>query len=1673
VEGGSVSEGSGIAKRSIDRRTATRAGVVIGALIIVGAVLGSTLLTTNPPAPTGAAAASTRPSPAASTPPGAPGQTDEPWVDLGAGAPYEPVAELTPVDRDRIGAAPDTAFTLRSFTGTPAIELARDLVARPPVALEVEAGATPDVAIVRPASPLEPSTRYRFRLESEGVVAGSWIYVTRGPLHVTVTLPGDKAVAVPVNTGIELTFDQDQATGVRERFSIEPKVAGRFEEHGRTWSFVPDKPLAAATIYTVTLRDGVAVSGSDGTLEQPVSFRFETSAPGPSASAVAFGRAMLEARPNEQPVVTVYGLDEEKGIPEQLTVHVHRLPGFDALVDAARRLMGRDAWAIAAPSAVVATDGLTQVADVKATIVAGDFQNALHIPVKLAAGAYVLTLEQPGPPAQLLLQVTNLSAYLQVATSSTFVWVNDIPNDAGVANAKVAVAGGAALGSTATNGLLQVETPQALLKPTVQLNDDEAIEQQATLLTVTAPDGRRLLMPIGMAVDSSYWWYEGGYGGADSDWFVAFDSGRTTFRRTDVANVFGVVRARSDRSVPAQVAIVLRSTGSPIEAALVRKPVTLTKRGVFTADVPIDNLPAGTYFLDLLVGDTTVSTMWIDVTEIRKPAYQLGVETERHAFLAGESVVVAALATFFDGTPLPGLELIVDAFDRSSGTVTTDAFGGISTAVAGATVYGPEGWSTQYIAVRPSRPEEGQIAAEALVTVFPSTRWIAADGSVADGRIVVDGTLSQVDLDAVEARLVAGLEIESPAGAPIAGGTVKARVVQYVPTRKQVGTTYDFIEKVVVPLYEYETKQVEIASPTLTSRADGTFHLSVPAPSSEDGYEVTLTATDAEGRTSREVVYVASRRERQGGYARPYLGGLGVCGSTPELAVHLDGTVDATMHEGDGSIASGGRFLFLVAKPRSVEATLQDAATFSRTLRDADIPGFNVRGVWFSHGIYFVADVHAVVDPRDKTLTVTLDPDHDRYAPGGTVTIQVRTVDASGQPIPADVILQGIDEKLFKLGYANDVDLLSELLASPPSGFVTSYRSHDIPVADEGGCGDEGGGRENFSDTVTFQRITTDANGRGSASFELSDDLTSWRIGAAAVSGNLDAGFGSVSIPVGLPFFVDATLAPEYLVGEDVLLRARTFGGALRSSDTVRVTVSSSSLGMAPITVSGSAFASLRVQLPALTAGDHQVRIAAEVTVGGKLYSDALIRTVHVAATRLLVRHASYDKLDASFRPQGGVGLTSYVITDAGRGRLIEPIERLTWSTSARFDSATAAELARRLLVESFAWPDSSFGSASYDVTRWSQRGIALLPYSSVDVFLTARGALLAPDLVDAQEIRDALEEWASDEGTSTEEARLAALAGLAGLGVDVLDLLAAEDPAALAIREQLWLALGLAAAGDEAAARTIERSLLDRYGQRLGPWVRLRVGTTPTDALEGSGLLLMLAVAVRDPIASDVSRYLADHPSDEIIFPLEQLAYTQWVLDQLPKVAGRFAWTAAGERHEITLKPGGSYALSLTEPQVATLRLERLEGDLAVATSWSAAGTPPASPGLVIRRSVVPGDVATDHQLVRVVIDVQFGSQPVNGCYVLTDLVPSGLAPMSPAFGWGDEGLSSSVNWAWQIEGQVVSWCASPSDRYHRYGYTARVVTPGTYRWEPAVLQSELAPTLGTSTPATTYAIR
>jgi hypothetical protein len=104
------------------------------------------------------------------------------------------------------------------------------------------------------------------------------------------------------------------------------------------------------------------------------------------------------------------------------------------------------------------------------------------------------------------------------------------------------------------------------------------------------------------------------------------------------------------------------------------------------------------------------------------------------------------------------------------------------------------------------------------------------------------------------------------------------------------------------------------------------------------------------------------------------------------------------------------------------------------------------------------------------------------------------------------------------------------------------------------------------------------------------------------------------------------------------------------------------------------------------------------------------------------------------------------------------------------------------------------------------------------------------------------------------------------------------------------------------------------------------------------------------------------------------------------------------------------------------------------------------------------------------VTLEVRFGDEALEGCYQVTDLVPSGLAPVvSPlAYGNGDPNVIAP----YEVEGQRVSWCVGTDRPSVRLGYAARVVSSGTYRWEPAVVQLAGVPSIGAATSVVSYSI-
>ncbi|TAL05671.1 MAG: hypothetical protein EPO00_12515, partial [Chloroflexota bacterium] len=973
-------------------RTVPHGAIGIAAAVLVVVLAADAIGPRPAPSPSATNASPSGPGPS-STP--GPLPTSDPWTKLEV-VPFTPLADLAPASADTSGVAITTAFVFRSRTTTPALSLATGLRSEPPIAFAVEPGGGPDEVRIIPDKPLVPGVRYRFHAtDPSGRLIGSWTYRTAQPLHVVGLLPDDRSTSVPVTTGIEVTFDQDGPTDVASRFSISPAVAGTFRTVGRTIVFAPTRPLAESTIYRVTVAAGVQMIGSNQTLEAPVSWSFETSGPDSSDTwDVTFGRPVLEVTPREPAVI---GLDivasEATAVPASVPLQVYRLPTFDAARDAATRLLADPGWAQRDRSTLVATSGLTRVLDVTAAVEHQEatLSGVIRLPRPLASGWYLLVIPREGRDRQALLQVTELAAWALTSETRTVGWVHDLATGLAVAGADLVDASGGRVGTTDGQGLIDVPTP-AGLRPAAT-SDYGA---KPIIAAIAASDGRRLLVPLGGPT------FGGGYVSERSnlntwahpagDWWFLAATDRTTYRPSDLVHAWGVVRSRDTGSVPDRLSIRLRANSSSQDHGpwLATATVRPNARGTWTADLPISELPFGDYILDVLADDVVLGSTWLGVHDIRKPAYSLDVTVDRHAVLAGDAVNVTARADFFDGTSAAGLDLVTEAFGATS-TIRTDASGTAALTLKAATTT-TMGFGYEAIEMRPARPEEGQISGSSNAIVFPSAAWFEASATISGSRAVLSGKVSRVDLAAVERQLTTIGWPENPAGAPLPGHGVKVTMVEQIPVTRQVGTTYDFIEKRVIPIFQTELTERRIGIYTTTSGPDGAIALSIPVPNVEHTYRLSLTTTDGAGRTVMFDTYASKPNVGSANpISHPYLDQDGGCGYV-NRAVPVGQDVAVTMFEGDGRPGLAGQYLFVVAARGIRDVVAQTGSTLDRTFTEADLPSLNVLAVRFGPGGYFVTnEILLRAASESRTLKVEVSADRARYAPGETATVSIRT----------------------------------------------------------------------------------------------------------------------------------------------------------------------------------------------------------------------------------------------------------------------------------------------------------------------------------------------------------------------------------------------------------------------------------------------------------------------------------------------------------------------------------------------------------------------------------------------------------------------------------------------------------------------------------------------------------
>lgn len=610
----------------------------------------------------------------------------------------------------------------------------------------------------------------------------------------------------------------------------------------------------------------------------------------------------------------------------------------------------------------------------------------------------------------------------------------------------------------------------------------------------------------------------------------------------------------------------------------------------------------------------------------------------------------------------------------------------------------------------------------------------------------------------------------------------------------------------------------------------------------------------------------------------------------------------------------------------------------------------------------------------------------------------------------------------------------------------------------------KGGPREEFVDNALFTSLVTNSNGQASTSFTLPDNITSWRITSQALNNNLYAGSNTANINVSLPVFVESSFAKEYLLSDDPTVKLRAYGRALSSGDNVKFSLAAESLDFSQDNISGQAFQASYVDLPGLSLGQHKINSTVEFAD----YEDTVIKPIEVVESRLRESIQNFYTLEEGLKPEGSEQYrTNLTFSDRNQGMLYRDLRWLSWSYGDRVDQELSRVLAREMLEEYFdetPYYNSKFESGNYQL---NDGGIALLPYSDAEFELSARLAYVAGDKFDKINLANYFYRIYNDENSNQEQVALA-LFGLASLNEPVLlPLQAFAKLDTLTVKEKLYVGLGAYRIGDTELARKIYFEVMGQHAEEMGDmYTRLKVGEDQDSYLEHTSLAAILSAAINDKYHESLWKYVQDHRTKDVLLNLEKLSYVSGLLPNLNPGEVKFKVKVAGQEIEKILSRGATYRISVSPEDLKNIEFSNIEGRVGLVSSYEVPMISlPAGESEyldVYKEYYVNGQKTNafkENDLVEIRIYPGIASDAVAGSYQITDLMPSGMSPVTGYYYRGRTNrYDSCVRYPYNIDGQRVKfivnnrWSSQCSDYFRYY---ARVVNPGTYTSEPILIQN------------------
>lgn len=864
----------------------------------------------------------------------------------------------------------------------------------------------------------------------------SWAFQVEALFQAISSFPGDKSSDVPLNTGIEISFNRDRITNYENNFSIEPSVSGKFELRYDTLTFIPEGNLKEKTLYTVSIKKGVGRESTNELTSEDFVFAFETETQNQNEQRkeyINWTRDYYELQSKKNSFFPVYSSNIL--IPEVTIYKFEKSSDFRDEYFRFRNRFGQ--WTNWNEEAYV-PEKATLVKSFKPTLIQDNWQRLIEAPDDLDDGYYVMAMEYNGQKNYAFAQKSPFAFYYSTLNINSLFWIYDYENKTPASDMSISLFDGIneqALGKTDVDGVLKFNTPDSFkaqkdrdLKTPIYFE----VKKEGQMPLVVISDD------LNLEKSDKYWNY--------------LMTDRPIYQLKDKVNFWGAVKGRDVDMQGKKLSVGLYQNWDAEDALLI-KEVIVTPFGTYSGNLDFAGIDPGYYTIVAKFNDDVVSRASIQILTYAKPLYKLEVSSDKENYWTGEEVKFSVKASFFDGTPLANTKLkyYLSWQKEVEGQITLNDKG------EGEFRYKPEyyfndgdeAW-TEYpqslgINISPASSEEGEISGNKYVSIFGPNIYLQASAEKISGeKYKIEARTNKIDISD-----------NDYIGDPQVAQKLSAKIIKYYYIKKETGEVYDPIYKVKTKQYNYELRNDTIETINGETNDEGKWTFERDLPKVDYGwYRIIFSGKDGYGRDIKAAAYT--------GYDY-YPGGnlyLSLKNIDSAANKYPDGYKAGDQINFEASIRGEGELLdkkimFFRFTDRIGKIEVTEDVNLKDVFIDEYIPSVRYTAVAAGPNGFLESGAEMIMYNRsEKNLDVSIQTDKEKYRPKENIKLQFNVKDKDKNNIKAALNASVVDEALFNILPSYQGDILSSIytpLTSWPISKSTVYYSRNMG-AEKGGC---------------------------------------------------------------------------------------------------------------------------------------------------------------------------------------------------------------------------------------------------------------------------------------------------------------------------------------------------------------------------------------------------------------------------------------------------------------------------------------------------------------------------------------------------------------------------------------------------------------------------------------------